>query len=135
MTIKIRKAFGEPKMLLLSRGFHSPSVGVRLVLIMMEKSINPAPWALLWLLSSQWSDIKIMISRQENLSTSSKGGISMENVRATISIEDTETRLLAVQSVHNAVLFHGLLVIVVVLDGSDGLIHRNVEIVLESIGR
>lgn len=96
---------------------------------MMQKCVNPSPHSLIGFLPPQWSDIQILISIQEDLSPSPVSGISVENLPA-IYVEDTEPRLLAIETIKNVVLFHGFLVVIVVLDRSDGFIHGDMEIIL-----
>lgn len=130
MKLEILKQLQQSSISLCGGYLSCSSVGVRRVLIMMQKGINPTPQPLLRLLSPQRSDIKEVISCYEGLSTSSISRVSMEDLPI-LGIEDAITRLLAIKTVSNTILHHRLLIIVVVLNRSDGLIHCDMEIVVE----
>ena len=116
--------------LLFGDDLSSSRVRLLIILIMMQESINSPLQAFLRLLPSQRCDIKEMISRQKDVSTPPICTISVENL-SLLFVEDTVSRLLSIQPVHDAVLQHSFFIVVIVLCRLNGLVHGDVKIVVE----
>jgi len=97
---------------------------------MVQKRINLTPRSLIRLLPSQRRDVKEKVSIQETLCTPSISRIGVINI-AILRIEDTESRLLSGETISIAFVDNRLLILIIVLDGSDRLVNCDVEIIVE----
>jgi hypothetical protein len=99
----------------------------RSVLIMMKETSDPS---LPFLLSTQGSHVKQSIRIQQYFSTSTIGRVGVKDLPI-LNGENAHTRLFTLHSPNKSLPFHCGLVVVIILNGLDGLVLCHMEVIVE----